>query len=283
MFWTRFIALILATTATQTSIAASPPQAERAPAESERQTAGARCPTVVHAGLGVDGGNLGGEGRDVTADRVRQRLTSMLRQWDVRPPRDDHDPVLQVALSSLPNYAGYRLTIRVSRGDEELTALAGSAECRLCTEDEFVDQVEERVEGTLERLLGAMAPEPEPAEPVAPTEAVALVPTPPPPVVVSPPRWELQARKDVVMLHRAGLGLGIAGAALVGLGVAWIGTYPLLPDDGDTSARQLWVAGTATAAAGTAALVSGIVLLVVARRRGFMRPSSSTAHRSSQR
>jgi len=286
MFWTRVLGLTLSVAAPSTAptapvssasapvstaanaesptVAASPNDAEASSDDvtSASDEAGTReaCPSVTHVGLDIDGEQLGG-GSDLLIERVRRRLQAVLRQWDVRPARDASHPVLTVRLSRLPDYAGYDLQFSARRGDEDLPEVAGSAECRICTEDEFVEHVGEGFERMLLRLVPTSSVATvTPATPPSPRRAVKPGP---PPTVARP----LPENPDLLRLRRAGVGLGIGGAVLIGAGVGIAILQPILLTDGVAEARQLWVPGTVMAVAGTTALVSGIVLLAVENRR----------------
>lgn len=278
MFWTRVLALTLGvsapsttpTTTTPATIPAARAEAAAPGAEAAADTSGdakepggkggpSACPTVTHVGLEIEGEQLG-EGSELLLERVRRRLQSTLRQWDIRPAREASHPVLTVRLSRLPDYAGYDLQFSGRRDGEELPEVAGSAECRICTEDEFVEHVGETFERMLSRLIPAPVVN---ATPPAPAVSRRNATPSPAPVVVRP----LPEDPDLLRLRRAGVGLGIGGSVLIGAGVGIAILQPILLTDGVAEARQLWVPGTVMAVAGATALVSGIVLLAVENRR----------------
>lgn len=289
MFWTRVLALTLSVSASSLSSAAPAPTPAQAPRSTTTLPDGhapaaagppvaspssepireLECPTVTHVGLEIDGTKLG-EGAEFTVERVRRRLQATLRQWDIRPARDRTHPILQVTLSRLPDYAGYDLLYTARRGDEELPGVAGSAECRVCTEDEFVEHVDEGFERLLSRLTPHAVATPTPVTPQvrAPAPPVSAPPIPPP--VTEDPY--------LVRMRRQGIGLSIAGGTVLGAGVAIAAVQPALVQDGVYGSRRLWVPGTVTAVVGATALVSGIILMVIEhRRRTSGRPAARAA------
>lgn len=222
------------------------------------------CPIPRRAAVRIDGSGLAGRS-EALLERVRTRAEAVLRQWDVRPASAPEDPHIEIAISSLPGATGYRMGYGASAAGHEIAEASGTAECRLCTEDEFIEQLESVVDALVPRLAKATEPVVDPTP----------VPEPPPrerastPAPVPTPSWS--------RLHRAGVGLSIAGATFTGLGLGLsLGEPLLLREDADRR-FALWPVGVAVASAGAAMLISGVVALSIERRHRRASRASVTA------
>jgi len=233
---------------------------------------GTLCESVLLASVEVDGSGLG-EGADVVTERVRHRVESVLRQWDVRPARLPDDPVIALGLIRLPEDTGYRVTYRVRRGAEELRDFNGTAECRLCTESEFVDQIEPVIDAIVPRLIAK-------TEAMAGSAAPASAPSSSPSSSASAPAPRSVPRELELRLQQArALGVGLLGSGAVlfgvggGLALGSVWMQDLFVSDRDETLFPLRATSAALATVGTAALISGIVLLVRSKRRAKRPPN----------
>jgi hypothetical protein len=256
--WTHPLACMLALAVASSALAAEPDAAS---------------PELRHASVEIDTSEVGEEG-PVIKRRIRERTDVVLRAAGVLPARpDEGDPVIFVEVDELTGTEpGYQCEVWISH----LGKVVGErrrVECTLCTESEIV----QRVETTVGELV-----------PLLPSEG-DVEPTDSSPTVTPPTETETETDGSTTTTttptddaRRKGLGgLGKAGVALIAVGVAGAAAGAVMvalppkvdPDDPlfETTYRP---PGIATLAAGGAALVTGVVLLVVDRRRARPRTTA---------
>jgi hypothetical protein len=114
-------------------------------------------------------------------------------------------------VQGVANPAGYRLSLDLRDGETGRSLGTDGKDCELCAEDQFAPTIRERVSKLWTRVMRESAA-PTPAAPVAATPAADR-----PGVDLSsiPPWWE-QPRPV------AGLALGVAGLAAIGIGIYYI-------------------------------------------------------------
>lgn len=209
-----------------------------------------------HASMEIDTSDIGEEG-PVVKRRVRERTDVVLRGAGVLPARPDAtDPMIHVDVDALQGEEpGYRFELWVSRGGE-LVGERQTVECTLCTESEIVERVETTVTDVLEQLetqdqgTDAAEPESEP-EPLPPTD---------------PPTDEL--RPKLSGLGKGGVAMLVVGAAGLGTGAVLAALPPKVKADDPLYETTTRPPGFVALGVGAAAVVSGVVMLVVDRRRG---------------
>jgi hypothetical protein len=202
------------------------------------------------ASLSIDTTALG-EAAEVLRDRIFLRGEGVLRQHDVLPARSDDDLEIMVVVVPLPEETtGYRATYQAQRSGDVVEGTAWTSECRLCTEAELVEQVEAgivRVVGRLGPAAVSDTSSPPPARPVASED---LHPA------EDAPRWS--------PVGRAGLGVSIPGAALLGIGIG-LAAHRISPGEHRWRAPTR-IAGLALAGVGLGAVVTGVALLIAEGR-----------------
>lgn len=218
----------------------------------------------VRAELVVDADALGDPAPAIQR-QLQSRGERVLRDAEVLPAASDDDARIEVDVEPLPDDAGFRCKLRVVRGGEVVQGTSATTECRLCTDDELAQQVGEAIERVVARI------EPEVAEATS-DQAESDVP---PPVVAAPVDadggWRLGT------MGKAGVGLSVGGAAAFGLGMGFAVAPLLVRQTDGRSGQSVALAGTAVAIVGGAALVSGVVLMLVERKRS--RSRRATANR----
>lgn len=216
----------------------------------------------VRAELVVDAEALGDPAPAIER-QLKSRGEQALRDAEVLPATSPDDPRIEVAVEPLPDDAGFRCKLRVVQGDQVVEGTSATTECRLCTDDELAKQVGEAIARVAARI------EPEPADEPAPVAADTV---PPPVVAVSPNgdgAWRLEK------LGKAGIGLAVSGGTAFGLGMGFAVAPLLVRESNARSGQSVGLAGTAVAIVGGAALVSGIVLILVDRQRSLATPTSA--------
>jgi hypothetical protein len=151
--------------------------------------------------------------------------------------------------------AGYVSTLVVYRGDDELQGSRRRVKCELCLEDELLTQIKEE----LGAEIGVIKAERAPPELVAEPELPPPVVTPPPPVVTTPP--PAVEEPETRRLGRIG-GIGLV-TAFIGAGAAGGGAALLATADG--RARDLKGLSIGMIGVGSAALITGVGMLIVDR------------------
>ena len=182
--------------------------------------------------------------------RLRTEGELVLREADVLPAASVADPRIEVEIEALPDEAGYRCKLRITQAGQVVDGADASTECRLCTDDELAKQVSDAV-----LRIAARIPADEPPEVAAP------VPGPESTAPPRPPQW------TVGKLGGAGIGLTAGGGLLTGLGLGLAIAPPLVRDSGGRSGSTVTLSGVAVAVVGGAALVSGIVMMLLDRKR----------------
>lgn len=255
--WTRPLAFVLALALALPALAAEPEVATSEPR---------------HASVEIDTSDIGEEG-PVIKRRTRERTDVVLRAAGVLPARPDAgDPVIFVDVNELTGASpGYECEVWISH----LGRVVGErrrVECTLCTESEIVQRVESTV-GELVPLLPAEAEaEAEPTDP-PPTEET----TPPTETSGSDPTTTTETdgdRKGLGGMGKAGIGLIAVGVAGAAAGAVMVALPPKVDQDDPLYEITYRPPGYATLAVGGAALVTGIVLLVVDRRRARTRTTA---------
>jgi len=158
---------------------------------------------------------------------------------------------------------GYVSTIVVVHGDQEVSASRHRVKCELCLEDELLSQLRGEFVEVVATIRNDRSP------PVAKPELLArsspsdefvappvCVPAPPPEL---PERW-------IGPLGSAGLGTVVVGAVTMASGMALLVV-------GDERGRDVRRASTALLAGGGVAMVAGLGLFTVDRRRRDSRQS----------
>jgi hypothetical protein len=255
--WTRSWAFWLALTVASPAFAAEPQQASTQPR---------------HASVEIDTSDVGEEG-PVIKRRTRERADVVLRAAGVLPGRTDAgDPVIFVDVDELEGpEPGYQCEVWISY-EGKVLGERRRVECPLCTESEIV----QRVETTMSELITLLPTEGD----VEPTDSSPTDVTPPTDTETDGSTTTTTTPTDDDRPKGLG-GMGKAGIALIAVGVAGAAAGAVMvalpakvdPDDPlfETTYRP---PGIATMAAGGATLVTGIVLLVIDRRRARTRTTA---------
>lgn len=144
--------------------------------------------------------------------------------------------------------------------------------CVLCTETELVGRVGDelgKVISTLHTLstIDKDAAEASPQEPVEPAPVLRATDLPPEPVSSSDPLVDADPQPRWSRMARAGLGIVLSGVAISGAGAALAALPPQPLDHDPLRERYTQPPGYALLAIGGAAVITGIVLLTVGRRK----------------
>lgn len=215
-----------------------------------------------YADVVVEAQSLGSAG-PVIRRRVRERADVVLRRGGVLPPRDGSDPVISIVIDELTGEnPGYSFRVEVLR-EGKADAPGKPTQCGLCTEGELVDAIE----GSIERATATLGA----------GESDATVP---------PPRVDPTDHGTPIVDEPAGTppgpGMRIAGASLVGVGLAATIVGAVLaarepkPKESnpleETSTKK---PGYALIGVGVGLAVTGAVLLIFdARKRSRARRST---------
>lgn len=211
----------------------------------------------------------------VIQERVREGLAVTLRDLEILPAKQASEPTLRVELRQADGDAfRYGFSITLERGELRQQALRHSGECESCTEGEIVARVLTTVDTLGEELCEATAPEAEEAETAPTSEPVVEVPPPrldraamddPDPADVGDPSPSGRRR-----LGPVGVGgvasLSVGGVAL-GVGVALALRQPTPLEDRPLFVRSTETPGVAVASVGAGLLLTGVILLLIDRRR----------------
>ena len=217
-------------------------------------TTEAEAASPVRASVEVDASALGETG-EVLGPIVQERAESTLREVDVAPGTSPSDPVLTMVLEPLSADAGFRTTYQAMRDGEPIEGTSGTNECRLCTDDELLEQIARTVQSVGPKLR---LPTPQPTEPAVGES---------PPAVAAPVAPSIDRAPPMSGLGRAGLGLSVTGAAALGLGIGLAVSESLLLEEDSARARGLTEPGVAVAVVGAAMVGTGIAMLAVDIRR----------------
>jgi hypothetical protein len=183
----------------------------------------------------------------------------------VLPARPDAgDPVIRIDVDVLAGPdPGYQCEIWIDhRG--EVVGERRKVECTLCTESEIV----QRVETTVSELVALL-----PAETTAEDE-VEPEPEPEPAPEPKPQGPPDDGRVRLGALGKTGAALIALGATGAGVGAVLVALPPKVDQDDPLYETTYRPPGIATLAAGAAVLVSGVVMLVVDRRRARTRTTA---------
>lgn len=157
-----------------------------------------------------------------------------------------------------PDDFHYTIEVRVTLSDKK--EASRKAECNGCTATNLVDKVLETLEGAIDEAKQQPGPEPEP-EP-APAAAVDDTGT-----ETASPSDRKTGGGPLGKMGWAGVSLMVVGVATAGTGGAFLGLGERKPGDQPTKLRDFQPPGIALAATGGALLVTGLVLLVLDRKR----------------
>ncbi len=204
----------------------------------------------IRASLQVDASGLGEAGPFV-AQRLQARGELVLRDGDVLPASDPADPLIMVRIDSLTDVEGYRFRYEVQQDGGLVEGSRGSAECRLCNEAELSDQVDAAIARLVLRLR--------------PQDVQPEVETPPPPQLRPPPPTEPQW--VVGPLGTNGIVLTAVGGAAFGVGLGLAISEPILLGGNEGRNSTVAVAGLGVAVAGAAMLGTGVAMMLIERRR----------------
>ncbi|MEZ4381125.1 MAG: hypothetical protein R3A79_07240 [Nannocystaceae bacterium] len=161
--------------------------------------------------------------------------------------------------------AGYVSTLVVYRGDDEVAGSRRRVKCELCLEDELLTQIREELSAQIDVIHADRAPpvpEPEP-EPDLPVQIA-----PPPVVAAPPPVVEVEPPRRLGKLGGIGLVTAFLGAGAAGGGAALLATA-------DGRARDLKGLSITMIGVGSAALITGVGMLIMDRE--YRPPRSAVA------
>ena len=215
-----------------------------------------------YATVEIDTSDVGEEG-PVLKRRTRERTDVVLRAANVLPGRTSDDPLIHVDIDEITgSEPGYQCEVWISRADVVLGERR-RVECMLCTETEIVQRVETTVSELVVQLdVLLKAEEPEPDEPVAEPDE----PEPTTDPVAGSPAAD-QGRALLGALGKTGIALIAMGVAGAGVGAVLVALPPKVDQDDPLYETTYRPPGIGTLAAGAAVLVTGVVMLVVDRRR----------------
>ena len=210
----------------------------------------------MRAALEVDASQAG-EGHDVIERRVEERGAVVLRDAGILPAQSRDDPSIEVSIAEVGSGdPGYRY--RVAILGEEGWSTEGT--CQLCTEGELV----QIVEGALAEAASHLPRHTEPS--AAPTTTT----TTPSPTTTTTDRAPLRP------MGKAGVGLVVGGATLLGIGIGLAVAQPRVKDDAPLEKTTTRPPGYALVGIGAAAVITGAVLLSIERtdaRRTALAPT----------
>ncbi len=164
-----------------------------------------------------------------------------------------------------PDDFHYAIEVRIDLGGGTKVA-SRQDECNGCTATDLVDRVVSTAEAAIadaqrQAEAAVEAPE-EPADPIEAQPAAAA------PMTDAPPR-----RARLGAMGWAGVGLLVAGVGTGGTGGAFLGLGQRKPKDEPIKLRDFRTPGIALVATGGALLVTGVVLVVLDRKRAERRLS----------
>ncbi|MEM6992238.1 MAG: hypothetical protein AAF721_17135 [Myxococcota bacterium] len=261
---TKIRSLAIASTVALSLVAAPRASAAtRAPMPSRAYAAatmaGAPDADAPAARITVDATALG-DAADAVAAQVDEGARNILDTNGMRAVDETSAPEVVLTITPLGgDKPGYRCDYEVKQGGATVEGSASFSDCRLCTESELVETAQAVLEQQLPALRELSAPKEAPAK-IEPKEEDPDVtdPVQPQPGGSDPVD---QGGKGLGTLGKAGIAVGVVGvAALVpGIVLAVLPPKPLP----NAEQRETTVPGIVLAAAGGAALVTGVALLVV--------------------
>lgn len=198
--------------------------------------------------LQVDASALGPSG-DVVASRIEERCTGTLREQGILVGVDSGAGRIVVTIEPLPDAAvGYRTKIVLMEGGTMLPETESSAECRLCTEEELLDQVDASVTRVAAEARARKA------EALRAERSTEPAPT-------APPEDKPQERPRIGALGGAGVGVAVLGVVVTGVGVGLALRPPQRLEDEPTKRVNTRPPGLGLAISGSVVLVAGIAML----------------------
>jgi len=239
-------------------------------------------PSPQLAELLVDTSKLGAAG-SVVRKLVEGRARTLLQSSASSADHQVHNHRVRVTIEDISgSEPGFRYHLRVESNDGPFESGGWEVECRLCTETELVASVESELRKVISLLGAIVDPVPSPAKSKAgapweasiatvghtrdnETERLSATLT-----ARAAPAVDTRASTRLLHAGIAVFSLGVAATA-VGTGLALAPPIPI-PED-PRHARDTTAAGVATATAGGAVLIAGIVSIAVSlmrfRTRGF--------------
>ncbi|GEM_PF-3219254 len=248
----------------------SPPTPAAAPPDAVQPTGTfpAASKAWVRAYLDIDTSAVGGSG-PLVQRRIQERGDVVLRRAEVLPGATEDDARIRIVVREFDGAdQGYAFeTSVVYRG----TAVEGSQqtiECKLCTEGELVD----RVEDAIARLVPvarevSQAPVPAPASSSPPSQSLGEPEVSAPPARLPPSRPPDRGPLPLKVYGRAGIGLMAAGLGVLVVGIGLTVNEPKDDPEDKTYDRTTEPPGIALLALGATSLAIGAVLLVYDRRQ----------------
>lgn len=231
----------------------------------------AGAPTATeprYATVEIDTSDVGEEG-PVIKRRTRERTDVVLRAANVLPGRTSDDPLIHVDIDELTgSEPGYQCEVWISRADVVLGERR-RVECTLCTETEIVERVETTVSELVAQLDVLLEVQPEPDEPLGEPDE----PEPTTAPASGSPATDA-GRAPLGALGKTGIALIAMGIAGAGVGAVLVALPPKVDQDDPLYETTYRPPGVGTLAAGAAVLVTGVVLLVVDRRRARSRTTA---------
>ncbi len=239
---------------------AEPKSAEPKPKSAEAEPKSAEPPALPrYASVEIDTSDIGEEG-PVVKRRVQERTDVVLRAAKVLPARAEiDDPIIHLDIDELVGSdPGYQFSVWVTqrgkpRGERR------QVECTLCTESEVVSQVEASITEILAELGAGEAHDDE---------------------VIEPPKDEPrpltrgadeQPRVRLGGLGKAGVASLVVGGAAAAAGAVLVVLPPKVKLDDPLYETTTRPPGAVVLGVGAVAVISGVVMLVVDRKRARAR------------
>ncbi len=205
------------------------------------------------------------DGASVIERRILERSSIVLRSAQVLPAESPTDPILMVRVQeSKGDDPGYTFTIEIRVADV-VQGEPLDVECRLCTEGELVERVEDALASLLDELPESKAdattrrePEDEPKTrpPAEPSPSDSVDERPPPP----------ERPSTLGGKGKAGVALLVLGAASVATGAGLAAVPPSTRADMPLEKTTTHPPGYVLLGIGGASLIAGGVLLALDRK-----------------
>lgn len=231
------------------------------------------APLPRHASVSIDTSDVGDEG-PIIKRRIQERTDVALRGEGVLPARPQTgDPIVHVDVDALDGpEPGYAFEMWVTSGQQPLGERR-RVECTLCTETEIVTRVETDLLEHLQSMEFAADDETSPMPDGPAVEPAAVEPEPvavEDPVVADPegPVEDGRGRpRRLGRLGAAGVGLMAVGVTGLGVGAVLVALPPRVDPENPLFETTTRPPGFVALGVGAAALVSGVIMLAVDRRR----------------